>query len=168
MVVVDVVRVGLDEQLVERLDVVPGDLDGLELGELPVVAVLGQEVAEVVEGRVELAHALALAVVGVLALLPLLDDAEDARPRSSLLRERRGRGRGRGRGRSRARRKAGLKQKKYSYCNRAYSGTRIRKRNEGAVSLFARSDRLGVYCGLRIYMIPHDHNVPLSNSNSNK
>ena len=56
-----------------------------ELAELSVVAVLGQEVAQVVERVVELPHPRPLAVVGLAPLLTLLLEAQPLRPRAALL-----------------------------------------------------------------------------------
>ncbi len=64
--------ISLVEHVVQGPDVVFRDLYGLELAELPVVAVSGQEVSQTVEGCVESAHAVALAVVGVQTFLSLL------------------------------------------------------------------------------------------------
>ena len=63
---------GLYQHPVQCPDVVLGDLYGLELAQLPVVAVLGEDRPQGVEGRVELSHPLSLAVVGVGSLLLLL------------------------------------------------------------------------------------------------
>ncbi len=87
------------QHLVERPDVVFGDLNGLEFRELPVVSVPGQEVPQAVEGGVELAHPLPLAVVGVQALLALLQRREHLGAGAALLRGGRREGGGGGGGR---------------------------------------------------------------------
>ena len=75
----------MNQHLVERSDVVLGNLDGLKLAQLTVVSVLGQEVSQVVKGHVELTHALPLSVVGVQALLLPFSERQNLRTGPPLL-----------------------------------------------------------------------------------